>query len=250
MSGDADRPDAGTGQGRRVVLARSLPGPRPLSDGEGSGDHTVHLVGVPLGENDSDRGGVSGLCGVRLCPGRIETVAPGDGVWCTSCVTAHLTGASPTPVAAGERGRPARAAAVLAYRGLGWPVRVHDEQVTLNLDLDVDAVAVVIPAGLAARVTEILTGRRCPPAVLAHPALPAQRVFLAGERYGVALSWPAGVHRVTGSLLLPPTVTAHGPVRWIRPPQQHALRLCREIEICAALATALREPPPASPSAF
>jgi hypothetical protein len=80
--------------------------------------------------------------------------------------------------------------------------------------------------------------------------LPAQRVFLAGERYGVALGWPAGVHRVTGTLLLPPAVTAHGLVRWVRPPQPHALRLCREIEVCAALMTAVREPPPSSPTHF
>lgn len=111
-----------------------------------------------------------------------------------------------------------RVGAALAYRELGWPVRVRDEQVSLNLDLDLDVVAVVIPGVLAGRVAEILTGRRCPPVVLAHPALAGYRVFLAGERFGVPLGWPTGVHRVTGTVLLPPTVTVHGPVGWVRPP--------------------------------
>ena len=242
MSGGGDGSGAEIGRARRVVLARELP------DAEGTPDHTVHLVGVPIGEHD---GGVSGLCGARLRPGRIETVAPGEGVWCTSCFTAHVTGAAPVPAAAGDEVSPAaRVAAVVAYRELGWPAMVRAEQVSLNLDLDLDAVALVIPTELTTRVTEILTRRRCPPAVLAHPALAAQRVIVAGERYGVALSWPVGVHRVTGTLLLPPTQTAHGPVRWVRPPQQHSLQWCREIDVCTALITALREPPPASPSVF
>lgn len=242
MSGGADGSGVEIGRARRVVLARPLPDPAGTTP-----DHTVHLVGVPLGE-DSD--GVSGLCGVRLRPGQIETVAPGEGVWCTSCFTAHVTGAAPTPDPAGEAGTSTRVGAALAYRELGWPVRVRGDQVSLNLDLDLDAVAVVIPVLLAAQVAEILAGRRCPPAVLAHPALPEHRVLVAGERYGVPLGWPVGVHRVTGTLLLPPTVTAHGPVRWVRPPEPHVLRLCREIDVCAALITALREPPPPSPSHF
>ena len=56
--------------------------------------------------------------------------------------------------------------------------------------------------------------------------------------------WPAGVHRVTGTLLLPPSVTRHGPVRWIHPPRLHTLRWCREIDVCAAVNTAVREDPP------
>ena len=238
-----DGPGVETGRIRRVVLARPL----PQAEAEGTPDHTVHLVTVPLGEND---GGVGALCGVRLRPGQIETVAPGEGVWCTSCFTAHVTGSAAAPDAAGESETSGRVAAVVAYRELGWPVTVRGEQVSLNLDLDLDAVTLVIPTVLAARVAEILVGRRSPPAVLAHPALPGHRVIVAGERYGVALGWPVGVHRVTGTLLLPPTVTAHGPLRWVRPPQPYTLRLCREIDVCAALNTALREPPPSSPSVF
>ena len=172
------------------------------------------------------------------------------GVWSTLCFVVHVTGVGPASDAAGEPDTSARVGAVLAYRELGWPVTVRGEQVSLNLDLDLDAVAVVIPTGLAERVVQILAGRRCPPTVLAHPALATHRVIVAGERYGVPLGWPAGVHRVTGTLLLPPSTTIHGPVQWVRPPQQHALQLCREIDVCAALATVLREPPPSTPSHF
>lgn len=42
-------------------------------------------------------------------------------------------------------------------------------------------------------------------------------------------------HRITGALPLPPTVTTHGPVCWIHPPQPGALRLCREFDVFAAL---------------
>ncbi|MGH4026460.1 MAG: hypothetical protein ACRDRV_17935 [Pseudonocardiaceae bacterium] len=130
-------------------------------------------------------------------------------------------------------GAAARVGAALAYRELGWPVRVRGEQLWLNLDLDLDAVAVVIPGVLAARVAEILVGRRCPPTVLAHPALAGQRVFVAGERFDVALGWPAGVHRVTGTLLLPPTVTVNGPVRWVRPPASRVPCNCAGKSTCA-----------------
>ena len=69
------------------------------------------------------------------------------------------------------------------------------------------------------------------------------RVLLAGERYGVALPWPPGVHRASGTLPLPPTKTAGGPVTWVHPPEADALRLCREVDVFGALRTALRDPP-------
>ncbi|MGH3797309.1 MAG: hypothetical protein ACRDSP_20740 [Pseudonocardiaceae bacterium] len=128
---------------------------------------------------------------------------------------------------------------VAAYRRLGWPVAVRGDQVSLNLDVDVDAVAVVIPAVLATEVADILTRRRCPPPVLAHPAMPTHRVIVAGERFPVPLAWPTGIHRATGTLLLPPTVSAQGQLCWVRPPVSHALKLCREVDVLAALRTAL-----------
>jgi hypothetical protein len=39
---------------------------------------------------------------------------------------------------------------------------------------------------------------------------------ITGERYGVELPWPVSVHRVTGVLLLPPTVTLRGPITWVQ----------------------------------
>lgn len=135
-------------------------------------------------------------------------------------------------------------AAGFAYRRLGWPVTLHAGQLSLDLDLDVDAVALLLPTPLSTTVTDTLLRRRCPPPVLAHPALPTHRVIVAGERYGVPLAWPTEVHRVTTTLLLPPTVTTDGPLFWVRPPVLHALRLCREIDVFTALRAVLTTPPP------
>lgn len=134
-------------------------------------------------------------------------------------------------------------AAELDYRKLGWPVTLRRDEVVLSLDLDVDVIAMIIPAELATQTVEILTQRRCEPAVLAHPCMPEHWVILAGERYGVPLVWPTGVHRIGGTLLLPPTVTDRGPIAWVRPPHPHSLRLCREIDVFAALRAALSHLP-------
>lgn len=181
---------------------------------------------------------------------RVELVRPLPVTGSTADHTVHLTGHPVAPGGAGAASGPALVAAALAYRELGWPIIVGDQQVSLNLDHDVDAVALVVPAHLAAPVAEVLAGRRCPPAALAHPALPGQWLFLAGERFGVPLAWPAGVHRITGTVLLPPTVTGHGRIRWVHPPRPGALSLCREIDLCAALTTVLHRPPPAAPTHF
>ncbi len=90
-------------------------------------------------------------------------------------------------------------------------------------------------------MTQILTAQGCAPAVLAHPYAPEHQIVLTGERYGLTLPWPHQVHRVIGFLPLPPTVTPRGPVSWIQPPQPDSLRLCREIDLFAALRTALRD---------
>jgi hypothetical protein len=84
---------------------------------------------------------------------------------------------------------------------------------------------------------------------MAHTSYPEHHILLAGERYGVTLPWPLGVHQLTGDLLLPPSLTRRGPVTWIRPPQADSLRLCREIDMFAALRTALKVPhrPKSSP---
>ncbi|MGH3846550.1 MAG: hypothetical protein ACRDS0_34810, partial [Pseudonocardiaceae bacterium] len=96
---------------------------------------------------------------------------------------------------------------------------------------------------LAEQVTAILNQRRCPPLVLVHPDTPERRVLLAGEPYGVGLPWPSEVRRVGGTVSLPPTKTARGPVSWVYPPEADALRLCREVDVFGALRTALRGPP-------
>lgn len=155
----------------------------------------------------------------------------------------------PTPVSTPTIGpltddtRPRPAA--LDYHAWGWPVTLRRNQVWLTLEPD--TVALVIPALPAAQVTAILSQRHCPPPVLVHPDTPEHRLLLAGEPYGVTLPWPPGVHRATGALPLPPTRTPHGPVTWVHPPQPDALRLCREVDVFAALRTALRNDPLADP---
>lgn len=62
----------------------------------------------------------------------------------------------------------------------------------------------------------------------------------------MVLPWPHQVHRVTGVLLLPPTVTPRGPIIWIESPQKDSLRLCREIDLFGALRTALNYSRPAT----
>ncbi|MGH3804926.1 MAG: hypothetical protein ACRDTD_33235 [Pseudonocardiaceae bacterium] len=135
-------------------------------------------------------------------------------------------------------------AAATCYRAWGWPVTLRRDQVWLGLGDDV--VALAIPVSLAPQVTAILRQRRCPPPLLAHPYAPEHQVLVAGERYGVSLPWPPGVHRVTATLLLPPTMTLRGPITWIHPPEPNALRHCREINVAAAVRTALSDPPPSS----
>lgn len=256
MSGVSDGRAGGSGA-RAVVLARRR------ATTAGHSECEVHLVPLPLRKGDTRRDTVSAMCGRRLSAGHLETVTPGEGRWCIPCFVAHVLGgpsaaapaAVPDHTVGDSAGRTTvgidtvagRLAVGVAYQRLGWPVTVRRHDVTMNLDLDVDAVALLIPAVLATEVAEILIRRRCPPPVLAHPAVPTHRVIVAGQRYPVPLGWPDGVHPVTGTLLLPPTVTVWGPVSWIRPPVPHALRLCREIDVLAALRTALGGPPAAAP---
>ena len=114
---------------------------------------------------------------------------------------------------------------------------LHRKQVQLSLRHDVSALA--IPVQLCTEVTEVLTRRRCAPPVLGHPYAAEHRIVLSAERYGVELPWPAGVHRITGVLLLPPTVTPRGPITWAQPPREDSLRLCHEIDLFGALRTVL-----------
>ncbi len=221
---------------RPVVLVRYRPGVT------GETARTVHMVPLPT---DSQAGVVGALCGAALMLGDIETVTPGEGMPCTVCIVTHVTGAALAgEPPAGSPDAAGLAAGGACYQQWDWPVIVHRDQVRLSLSGEVSALA--IPVALGTEVTQILTQRQCAPAVLAHPYAPEHRILLTGERYGVTLPWPAQAHRVTGVLLLPPTVTPRGPITWIQPPRQDSLRLCREIDLFGALRTALS--PPSGPS--
>ncbi len=153
--------------------------------------------------------------------------------------TGNRTGGTPATTD-DTRGASDPFAAAAGYRAWDWPVTLHCGQIRLNLDGD--TTALIIPVLLATEVTAILAQRRCPVPVLVHPYAPEHHILLAAERFGVPLPWPPRVHQVTGALLLPPTVTACGPITWIRPPQADALRLCREIDLLAALRCRVGQP--------
>ncbi|MGH3889062.1 MAG: hypothetical protein ACRDSZ_21325 [Pseudonocardiaceae bacterium] len=237
-NGHRAAPVAVTGS-RTVVLVRYRPGV------VGETARIVHLVPLPLG-GEMDVAGVA-LCGALLRPELVETVSPGQGMPCSWCVLSQASAILPpvpdlrsraVDATVADRGS---LAAAVTYREWGWPVTRRGHQVWLTLEPNL--VALIMPVGLSARVGTILRQRRCPPLVLAHPDTPEHHAVLAGERYGVGLPWPEGIHRSTGTFPLPPTKTANGPVTWVQPPEADALRLSREIDVFAALRITLRDPP-------
>lgn len=213
-----------------VLLVRYRPGV------SGTTARTVHLVATP---DQAEADVVSALCGALLSTKDIEIVQPDEGMPCTACLL-HRTATLEPPLTGGvPPAGPAptrRRATSAGYRALGWPVLTRDDQVLLTLDRDV--LALMIHTGLADEVSTILTAQHRPAPVLAHPYAPEHRVFLAGERYGIELPWPSEVHLITGTLLLPPTTTPRGPISWQHLPDDHALSLCREIDVFAAVRTA------------
>lgn len=243
---------AGTGaQSVATVDTRPVVLVRYRSGVVGQSARTVHLAALPTG----DASEIRALCGALLPSDDIETLSPGQGMPCTSCLlsprlpghtSALPTGNPVTSPALRPQDDTDLAPQVLAtrYQAWGWPVTLRGDHVWLSLGQD--TVALVIPVLLAVEVSAILRHRRCPPPVLAHPYAPEHRVLLAGERYGVELPWPPGVHRVIETLLLPPTVTARGPITWLHPPEPDALTLCREVDVLAALRTVLRTAGPFS----
>lgn len=240
-----------TGPAEAVSVARPVVLVRARSDLAAESQRVVHLAPLPVEET----GMLSALCGMVLARSSCEVVTPGHGAPCDGCLASHLT-LDPSvfdDVPSAERtGHPSadiaspgvglRDAAV-TYGGWGWPVVLRREQLWLGLGRD--AVALMVPTALAGHVTELLTTRRCPPAVLKHPDAAEHRVLLAGERYGVALPWPVGVHRITSGVLLPPTVSPRGPLTWVHPPGPESMQRCREIDVLTAL-RALSDPPSAT----
>jgi hypothetical protein len=205
---------------------------------------TVHLVALPRSTPPPGMA-LTACCGALLRPAQIETVTPGTGMPCTLCVV-HRVAGSPPPdrtLAPTEQiipGMPVDAAAA-TYQAWGWPVTLRANQVHLTLGRQ--AVALLVPVSLAAETAALLAARRCPPAVLAYPDAPEYRVLLAGQPFGVPLGWPEDVRRITATVLLPPSITPHGPVSWLHPPHPQVLTLTREIDLAAALYTTQLTPP-------
>jgi len=232
-SGDGTGNHAALTSTRPVTLVRHRPGVT------GDTSRTVHLIPLPV---SGPAGTVTALCGAPLHREDIEPVTPGQGMPCTVCLLGHVAGSPPPPAIIGDtRVDTDPIGATTDYRAWNWPVTLRRDQISLTLDGD--TMALIIPVLLATEVTTILAQQRCPVPVLAHPYAPEHRILLVAEPFGVTLPWPPGVHHVTGTLLLPPTMTPRGPITWIQLPEPDALRLCREIDVLAALRIALNDPP-------
>ncbi len=213
-----------------VMLVRYRPG------NTGQTTRAVHLVPI------LDRhvaGTVGTLCGAVLSLEDIETVNSGQGMPCTMCILHHVTATAPAVVPPVDSPDSDGAGLIsgVAYQEWAWPVTQHRDQIRLRLDCDVSAIA--IPILLATEVLPLLTARHCDPAVLAHPYTPEHHLILTGERLPAPLPWPPGVHQITGTLALPPTMTPRGPITWIRSPHQDSLHLSREIDVFGALRAVL-----------
>lgn len=225
-----------------VVSVRYRPGVA------GHAARTVHLVSRP--GSLADGSVVNALCGALLACEQIETTTPASDMPCTVCLLLRSSSAPGQPPALPAEPQPDDSkgaatpplATAASYRSWGWPVSLRRDQVTL--DLDDQVVAIILPTDLATEVTAILATRHCPVPALAHPYAPTHRVLLAGEPFGTVLPWPAQVQQGAGTLPLPPTATPRGPITWVRTPQPDALRLCREIDLFAAVRTALGDSKP------
>lgn len=194
----------------------------------GETSRVVHLVALPV---CAEAGAVSALCGAMLASDQIETVELGRGMPCMICVLCRSRTLQPTADHCLE--------GVAEFRRLGWPVSTLDDRVLLTLGSA--ASALELPVDLAEQTQAILAARHCPAAVLMHADTPEQRIFIAGEPYGTPLPWPATVQVVSGTLPLPPCMTPQGEVTWHYLPNNHILRMCREIDIFAAVRTAWRD---------
>jgi hypothetical protein len=215
-----------------VMLVRYRPG------NTGQTTHAVHLAPLP------DRhlaGTVGTLCGALLSLEDIEIVNSGQGMPCTMCILNQVTATAPAVVPPVDSPDSDDAVFIngVAYQAWAWPVTRHRDQIRLRLDCDVSAIA--IPILLATEVLPLLTARHCDPAVLAHPYTPEHHLILTGERFPAPLPWPPGAHQITGTLLLPPTMTPRGPITWIRSPHQDSLHLSREIDVFGALRAVLSD---------
>ncbi|MCA1697173.1 MAG: hypothetical protein LC749_22030, partial [Actinobacteria bacterium] len=227
----------GSGAGAAVMADRSVMLVRYRAGVTGPTARTVHLVSL---RDRCTAGVLDTLCGSLMPLDLVEAVTPGAGMPCSACVIHYVSAMAPaavqqaSPVRSPDRFESGGSDQVgrATYEAWGWPVTQRCDQIRLSLECEASAIAIPIP--LSAKLTQILTARRCAPAVLSHPDAPEHHIVLVGEKYGAMLPWPPSVHEVTGALTLPPTMTSQGPITWIQPPCQDSLRLSREIDVFGA----------------
>jgi hypothetical protein len=110
--------------------------------------------------------------------------------------------------------------AAAGYRLLGWSVVVADHG--LFLELGPTAIAVAMPGRAGTRVLADLKSRMLAGPTLILPGPPERWVFFAElvALLPTQLQAPADVQlvRPPHRVILPPTLTQHGPVRWANAP--------------------------------
>ncbi|GDY28896.1 hypothetical protein [Gandjariella thermophila] len=124
-------------------------------------------------------------------------------------------------VAAADRGFDrALGSAAAGYRLLGWSVVVAEHGIFL--ELGPTAIAVAMPGRAGSRVLADLKSRMLAGPTLVIPGPQERWVFLAElvALLPTQLQAPADVQlvRPPHRVVLPPTLTQHGPVRWANPP--------------------------------
>ncbi|OZM71583.1 hypothetical protein CFN78_18810 [Amycolatopsis antarctica] len=109
--------------------------------------------------------------------------------------------------------------ALAGYRaGFGWRPRIRAG--ALELPLGGGLAALTVPAGWAGEVAHRLRMHDCSGPVLAAAGTPRRWAFLAALDDLAPEHVPYGVRVLAApqSLVLPPTMTGDGPVRWVVPP--------------------------------
>lgn len=102
---------------------------------------------------------------------------------------------------------------------LGWHTTVHGSRLALELDDDIWGLQ--MPAGLAVELVAVLRAARLSCPVIDLGGQQSVVLLESAERRESAplFAWPAGLLPSGHLVPLPPSVTEHGPARWLAPHQ-------------------------------
>jgi hypothetical protein len=125
---------------------------------------------------------------------------------------------------ADDTGDQLRHAANQYWFELGWHTTVHGSQ--LVLELDDDLWGLQMPAGLAVELVAVLRAARlsCPVIDLGDQQSVVLIESTERQESAPTFAWPAGLLPSGHRVALPPSVTEHGPVRWLTPHEPDSSR--------------------------